>query len=349
MTAAPLSIDFVFTGGTDRAASAAALAEERGVDGFLTHEIKHDPLIQLALAAQSTGRIDLATAVTIAFARTPMTLATSAYDVQRLSGGRLTIGLGSQIKPHITRRYGMEWSRPAARMREFAGALRAIWHSWETGDKLDFRGDFYTHTLMTPTFDPGPVASGPPRIWIAGVGPMMTAVAGQAADGLICHAFTTTDYLRQVTLPALGAARAKAEADGERRAGLPLDVVCTSLVATGRTEEEYEASLTTVRERIAFYASTPAYRAVLDLHGWGELHESLHRLSTEGRWQEMGLLIEDDVLNTFAVTGEPAVAGRELRKRFDGLCTRVTCSVDNDPDGTLALDVLEAARSLTPA
>ncbi|MGW6460952.1 TIGR03617 family F420-dependent LLM class oxidoreductase [Streptomyces sp. NPDC055078] len=344
-TTAPFRTDFSFGGRTERVAASARRAEERGTDGLLAFETRYDPLIQLALAAGSTERIELATAVSVAFARTPMTLAISAYDVQRLSGGRLTIGLGSQIKPHITRRYGMPWSRPAARMREFASALRAIWHSWETGDTLDFRGDFYTHTLMTPMFDPGPVPSGPPRIWIAGVGPMMTAVAGEVADGLLCHSLTSTRYLREVTLPALNTARAKAEAAGERPAGPPPDVVCHVLVATGRTEEEYTASVAATRERLAFYASTPAYRPVLELHGWGALHEELHRLSTRGRWQEMGGLIDDDVLSTFAITGEPAAAGRALRERFGGLCTRVTCSVSRDVDGSLSLDVLEAART----
>jgi probable F420-dependent oxidoreductase len=233
----------------------------------------------------------------------------------------------------------MPWSQPAARMKEFASALRAIWHSWQTGERLRFRGDFYTRTLMAPMFDPGPLPSGPPRIWLAGVGPMMTAVAGEVADGLICHALTSADYLRRVTLPAVHKAR---EAAG--RAAQPFDVVCNALVATGRTEEEYAAALTATRERIAFYTSTPAYRAVLDLHGWGGLQEELHRLSVRGRWEEMGRLIDDDVLDAFALHGEPEAVGRAVRERFVGLCTRVTVSLSHDADDTLALDVLGGAR-----
>ncbi|MFD0112503.1 TIGR03617 family F420-dependent LLM class oxidoreductase [Streptomyces sp. NPDC058320] len=345
MTTAPLKVDFNFTGRIDQAAAAAALAEQRGVDGMLVNEAKHDAFLQLGLAAGTTRRIDLASTVAIAFARTPMTVATAAYDVQRLSAGRAVIGLGSQVKPHITRRYSMPWSQPAARMREFAGALRAIWHSWQTGDKLDFRGDFYTHTLMTPMFDPGPLPSGSPRLWLAAVGPLMTAVAGQVADGVICHPLTSADYLRKVTLPSVQDSRAKAQAAQGIRPDAPsFDVVGTALVATGRTEEEYAAARTATRERIAFYASTPAYRAILELHGWGDLQEELHRLSTQGRWQEMGLLIDDTVLDTFAVTGEPETVGRTLHQRFGGLCTRLTVSFSHDTDDTLALDVLAGVR-----
>ncbi|MDX2646259.1 TIGR03617 family F420-dependent LLM class oxidoreductase [Streptomyces sp. PA03-1a] len=335
----PLKADFTFTGRIERAATEAARAEAHGADGVLVNEMRHDAFLQLALAAGATRRADLVSGVAIAFARNPMTVATAAYDVQRLSGGRMTVGLGSQVKPHITHRYGMPWSRPAARMKEFAGALRAIWHSWQTGERLRFRGEFYTHTLMTPMFDPGPLPSGPPRIWLAGVGPLMTAVAGEVADGLICHALTSADYLRQVTLPAVHKARESSE-----HAGQPFDVVGNALVATGRTQEEYAAALTATRERIAFYASTPAYRAVLDLHGWGELHDELHRLSVRGRWSEMGRLVDDDVLDAFALHGEPREVGRAVRDRFAGLCTRVTVSLSHDADDTLALDVLAGVR-----
>ncbi|WP_377267510.1 TIGR03617 family F420-dependent LLM class oxidoreductase [Peterkaempfera sp. SMS 1(5)a] len=340
MTGPSLKVDHTFTGRIEQAAAAAVLAEEYGADGFLVNEARHDAFLQLAMAASRTRRTELASGVAVALARNPMTVATAAYDVQRLSDGRTIVGLGSQIKPHITRRYSMPWSQPAARMREFTAALRAIWHSWQTGDKLDFRGDFYTHNLMTPMFDPGPLASGPPRIWLAGVGPRMTAVAGEAADGLICHALTSAEYLRQVTLPAVSQARA-----GAGREAQPFDIVGTALVATGRTEEEYAAALTATRERIAFYASTPAYRAVLDLHGWGGLHEELYELSTRSCWQEMGRLIDDEVLDTFALTGEPQAVGQALHERFGGLCTRITVSLSRDADDTLALDVLAGARA----
>ncbi|MFF3561613.1 TIGR03617 family F420-dependent LLM class oxidoreductase [Streptomyces sp. NPDC002574] len=339
MTTAPLKTDVTFSGRIEQAAAAAALAEARGADGFVVNELQHDAFLQLAVAAAGTRRIALTTGVAIAFARNPMTVATAAWDVQRLSGGRAIVGLGSQVKPHITRRYAMPWSQPAARMREFTEALRAVWHSWQTGGRLAFRGDFYTHTLMTPMFDPGPLPSGPPLVWLAAVGPRMTAVAGEVADGLICHPLTSPEYLRRVSLPIVHDAREKAG-----RTGRPFDVAGTALVATGRTEEEYAAALTATRERIAFYASTPAYLPVLELHGWGGLQRELHRMSVRGQWQEMGRLVDDDVLDTFALHGEPGAVGRALRERFGGLYTRVSVSFSHDADDTLALDVLASAR-----
>jgi probable F420-dependent oxidoreductase len=340
--AAPIRTDLAFHGRPEGVADAARAAEERGIDGLLVAEIRHDPFPMLALAAAATRRIGLGTGVAIAFARTPMALAHSAWDLQRLAGGRAVIGLGSQVAPHVTRRYGMPWSRPAARMREFAAATRAIWHSWQTGDRLDFRGDFYSHTLMTPMFDPGPLPEGAPAIRIAAVGPLMTAVAGEVGDGLVCHPFTTPGYLRETTLPAVRAARAGAEAARKPWTVRPFEVAGTAMVVTGRTAEQLAANTTAVRERIAFYGSTPAYRPVLEQHGWGALHEALHTLSMEGRWQEMGRLVDDEVLHAFAVVGEPEAAGRAVRERFAGLLDRVTVSLPYACDDGLALDVLGA-------
>ncbi|WP_405904123.1 TIGR03617 family F420-dependent LLM class oxidoreductase [Streptomyces sp. NBC_00656] len=339
-----LKIDVTVGKRPEETASAAARAEERGADGVLVGETNHDPFMRLALAAGRTSRIELGTGVAIAFARTPMTLAHSAFDLQRLSGGRAVIGLGSQIKPHITKRYSMPWSRPAARMREYACAVRAIWHSWQTGDQLDFRGDFYTHTLMTPVFAPEALPQGTPPLWLAGVGPLMIEVAGRVGDGLICHPLTSVDYLRQAILPTVRAARARAEADGSDWTNRPFDVVGTPMVATGRTEEEFAEAIRATRERIAFYASTPAYLPVLRLHGWEALHEELNPLSREGRWREMGLLVDDDVLNAFAVVGEPATAGRVLRERFGGLLTRATIGMVHEAPADLVFDVLDGAR-----
>ena len=184
-------------GGLDTAADAAAALERRGYDGVMSAETSHDPFLPLLLAAQSTDRVDLMTSIAVAFARNPMTLAQTAWDLQAASGGRFVLGLGSQIKPHITRRFSMPWSHPAARMREMILAIRAIWACWNDGTKLDFRGDFYTHTLMTPFFNPGPNPHGDARIFLAGVGELMTEVAGEVADGFICHGFTTRRYLRR--------------------------------------------------------------------------------------------------------------------------------------------------------
>lgn len=307
---------------------AAREAEERGLDRFLMAETSHDPFLQLARAADRTASIELATGVAIAFARTPMTLAYEAWGLHEASGGRAVIGLGSQVKPHIVRRYGMPWTRPAARMREYVRAVRAIWHSWQTGERLAFRGDFYSHTLMTPVFDPGPVPAGTPPVLLAGVGPLMARAAGAVADGFISHPFTSVRYLTEKILPGVREARAGAEADGEPWTDRPFEVTGNVLVATGRTEEELAANVSRTREQVAFHASTPAYRGVLELHGWGGLADELHMLSTRGRWQEMGTLVDDQVLDTFAVAGEPDRVAREVHRRYAGTVDRLSLGGD---------------------
>src|SRR5215813_12775531 len=197
-------------GSFDEIEGRARALEAEGYDGAATAETSHDPFFPLLLAAQATERLELATGVAIAFARTPMTMASIANDLQLASKGRFFLGLGSQIKPHIERRFSMPWSHPAARMREYILAMRAIWASWSDGTKLDFRGDFYTHTLMTPFFSPGPNPFGPPKVYLAAVGELMTEVGGEVADGVIIHGFTTERYVKEVTLPAIERGLAKA-------------------------------------------------------------------------------------------------------------------------------------------
>jgi probable F420-dependent oxidoreductase len=306
-------------GGLGSAQAQAAELERRGYDGVLTAEAGHDPFLPLLLAAQGTERADLITAIAVAFARNPMTLANTAWDLQAASGGRFVLGLGSQVRAHITRRYSMEWSHPAPRMREMILAIRAIWASWNDGTKLDFRGDFYTHTLMTPFFNPGPNPHGNARIFLAGVGGLMTEVAGEVADGFLCHGFTTRRYLDEVTLPALEKGRAKAgkAMDGFELAG-PMFVV------TGRDEAELAAAATGVRRQIAFYGSTPAYRGVLELHGWGDLQDDLNRMSKEGRWEEMGELIDDEILREFAVVAPLDELAAGLAARWGGVLHRLS-------------------------
>ncbi len=299
----------------------AALAKEQeasGYDGFWTAETSHDPFLPLLLAAEHTSSIEVGTSIAVAFARNPMTLANTAWDLQAYSG-RFILGLGSQIKPHITKRFSMEWSKPAARMREMIQAIHAIWDCWETDGKLDFRGDFYHHTLMTPFFNPGPNPNGKPKIFLAGVGPLMTRVAGEVADGFICHGFTTERFLREVTLPALEEGRTKA---GKTMDGF--EVSGPSFVVTGNNEEELQAAAASTRQQIAFYGSTPAYRPVLELHGWGDLQDELNRLSKQGDWKTMGTLIDDDILNTFAVVGEPEAIAPELKRRFGDCVQRIS-------------------------
>ncbi|MEU8133467.1 TIGR03617 family F420-dependent LLM class oxidoreductase [Streptodolium elevatio] len=344
-TPPPLKLD-VGTGASPGAADAAITAEQRGVDRVLVPETAQDPFQLLAVAASRTSRIELATGVAIAFARTPMTLASSAWTLQQISGGRAVIGLGSQVKAHITRRFAMPWSQPAARMQEFVAATRAVWHSWQTGEKLDFQGEFYRHNLMNPLFDPGPVAQGPPLVLVAAVGPRMAAAAGAVGDGVICHPFSTVPYVAAQLAPRVLAARAEAEAARAPWTGRPFEIAGNVLVATGRTEAEYEHGLAGIRERIAFYGSTPAYRGVLEHHGWGALQEELRTLSLAGRWEEMGRLVDDDVLNAFAVVAEsPAAAGKLIRERSTGVYDRVSVSLAAGADPDLALDVLDGVRN----
>ncbi|MFE7525559.1 TIGR03617 family F420-dependent LLM class oxidoreductase [Kitasatospora sp. NPDC057542] len=343
---AALRLDATASGHPAGILDAAEQAERRGMDRLGVAETAYDPFLQLARAADRTESIELATGIAVAFARTPMTLAYQAWGLHAASGGRAVIGLGSQVKPHIEKRFGMPWDRPAARMREYVHAVRAIWHSWQTGERLRFRGEFYTHTVMTPVFSPDPVPSGVPRILLAGVGPLMTRTAGAVADGFLSHPFSSTAYLAEQVLPGLTEERARAEAEGAAWTERPFEVVGSVLTATGRTEEELAVNRAATRERLAFYASTPAYRPVLAQHGWEGLQEELHTHSVRGRWAEMAALIDDEVFDTFAVCGSVEEVAREVHRRYAGLVTRLSVSLPEDADPELGLDVLSAVRAL---
>jgi probable F420-dependent oxidoreductase len=314
-----MKVDGAISPDPQQAEASASSAEAAGYDGAWCPETNHDPMVSLTLASQATTRLELGTAIAVAFARNPMTLAMTANDLQLLTQGRFILGLGSQIQPHIEKRYSMPWSHPAPRMREFISAMRAIWASWHDGGRLAFRGDFYTHTLMTPFFSPGPNPYGPPKVVLAGVGAKMTEVAGEVADGFLCHGFTTERYLKEVTFPALEKGRAKA---GKTLDGF--EIAGPFFVVTGETEEEVKAADLMVRAQIAFYGSTPSYRGVLELHGWGDLQDVLNPLSKQGRWNEMTALIDDEMLTTFAVVGEPDEVAPELLRRFGGIVTRLS-------------------------
>jgi probable F420-dependent oxidoreductase len=328
-------IDGGLGGGFDSLKVSAAVAEAAGYAGLWTGETQHDPFLQVLQAAEATERVTLGTSIAIAFGRTPMTVANTSFDLARYSRGRFVLGLGSQVKPHIERRFSMPWSHPAPRMREFVAALRAIWACWQDGEPLDFRGDFYTHTLMTPFFSPPPHEWGPPPVYLAGVGKLMTEVAGEVCDGFFFHGFTTPSYLREVTLPALARGRAAAghdDLDGFTIAG-------PAFTCLGRTEEELAAAVQGAKEQIAFYASTPAYRGVLDHHGWGDLQPELTRMSKAGQWKEMADLVDDDVVRTFAAVGDVPTVARELRERWtDG--TRLSFYSPGRSDDSLRLELL---------
>jgi probable F420-dependent oxidoreductase len=323
----------------DLATDARAL-EAAGFDGLWANETRHDPFLAAREAAAVTERVTIGTQVAIAFARSPMTMAATAFDLAAYTHGRFVLGVGSQVKAHVVRRFSMPWSHPAPRMREFVGALRAIWTAWQDGTQLDFRGHFYSHTLMNPFFAPPAHEWGAPPVYVAGVGPEMTAVAGELADGFLAHPFTTGRYLREVTLPAL--------ARGRARSGRTTDAfaVCVPAWAvTGSNDEQLERAIAATRERIAFYASTPSYRAVLELHGRGHLQDELGEMSRQGRWSAMASLIDDELLHEVAVVGDVDTVVAELHRRFDGVVHRLTFYLPQ-PDGAreAAGQLLAAAR-----
>lgn len=330
--------------GSAKLRSVPAELERAGFDTISVIETRHDPFVQAAVVMEHSSSIEIMTTVAIAFARTPMVLAAAAHDLNALSGGRFILGLGSQTKPHITRRFSMPWSHPAERMKETISAIHAIWDSWYDGKPLAFEGQFYSHTLMTPMFTPGDTEFGRPKIHLAAVGPHMTQVAAEVADGLICHSFTTERYIRDVTLPAVEESLFRR---GRKRSDLEISVM--PLIACGSTDEALENACAETRKQIAFYGSTPAYRAILDLHGWGALHDDLHAMSKQGRWDDMGQIINDEVLATFALVGSPAEIAGEIRRRFAGICERVSLGLGNDPSvAKELLGVLDSARAKGP-
>jgi probable F420-dependent oxidoreductase len=307
-------------------AEARAL-EALGYDGAFTFEGPHDPFFPLAFAAEQTSRLEIATAVAIAPPRSPMQLAHTAHDLNVLARGRFILGLGSQVKAHVEKRYGATWSRPLARMREHVLALRAIWRCWNENAPLDFRGELYRHTLMTPFFNPGASPYGPPRVFLGGVGAAMTSVAGEVADGLFVHPMNSPTFLRSTTLPALADGLAKS---GRTRAALT--IACQALVITGYDEAEFQHAETTTRMQLAFYASTPQYRVVLDAHGWGDLQPELNALAKAGRWLEMAERIDARMLAAFTVRCErPHDVPGALRERYAGLVDRLAILCHSEP------------------
>jgi probable F420-dependent oxidoreductase len=316
-----MKIDSGLTGNLADAPESASKLEAAGYDGVMSIETAHDPFFPLLRAADATERVELLTSIAVAFSRTPMLLANIGHDLNAFSKGRFIMGLGSQIQPHITKRFSMPWSKPAARMKEFISAMHAIWDCWYEGKRLDFRGEFYTHSLMTPMFTPTDVEAGRPGVFLAAVGPLMTQTAAEVADGVILHAFTTETYLREVTLPAI---EKGLEASGRDRS--QFQVTYPGFSVTGNTEEEFNVAKAAVKKQIAFYGSTPAYAPVLGQHGWGDLQPELNRMSKEGKWNEMGDLITDEILDEFAVVGETDAAIARFKARFGDIVDRTTVS-----------------------
>ncbi|BBY43453.1 LLM class F420-dependent oxidoreductase [Mycolicibacterium celeriflavum] len=318
LSGAGLKVDGAVSSQLANVAGAANTLQRRGYDGCWTAEVNHDPFLPLTLAAEHTDTLELGTSIAVAFARNPMTIANIGWDLQDYSRGRLIVGLGSQIKPHIEKRFSMPWSHPVRRMHEFVVAMREIWTCWRDGTSLEFEGEFYTHKLMTPMFTPEPHDYGSPKVFLAAVGEAMTELAGEVADGILAHAFTTKRYFAEVTTPALQRGMARS---GRRRSDF--QVSCPIFVVTGEQERDLTAAAVATRKQIAFYGSTPAYRKVLELHGWGDLHTELHRLSLAGQWDAMGTLIDDEILEAFAVVAPIDKVAAKIRDRCDGLIDRV--------------------------
>lgn len=327
-------------GGPDVVIAGARDAEARGYDGYFSTDDAHDPFLPLAVAARETERIELGTAIAVAFARNPMSMAYTSHDLQVMSKGRLILGLGSQVRAHIVRRFSMPWSRPAARMREYVLAMRAIWDCWDNGSKLDFEGEFSSHTLMTPVFSPPPSPYGQAKIMVAALGDLMAEVAGEVGDGIIAHPLMTERFVRESLAPAFTRGLEKAGRGRDK-----FEVVLPVFIATGHTDAEIAAAADAVREKVSFYASTPAYRAVLALHGWEDLHDQLHQLSRQGGWAEMPKLVGDDVLSGFAVVGDPASAAAQIKARYGGIVDRVSFYAPYDIDPAVLGEVRDELQS----
>lgn len=312
-----LKVDVMLANSVVGAAERARQLEAMGVDGAFTFENAHDLFFPLVAAAPATERIDLFTNVAMAFPRSPMHLANAAYDLQLLSRGRFRLGLGSQVKAHIEKRYGARWGKPVAHMREVVEATRAILQHWQDGTPLRYEGEYTRHTLMTPAFDPGPNPYGIPKILVGALGPKMSEMAAGVADGILVMPFNSARHMHERTLPAIERGLATA---GRTRGDV--EITAEVIVGCGRTDEELEQAKG-VRNLLAFYGSTPSYRPVLDVEGWGDLQPELNALSKRGEWGRMADLITDDMISTIAVHGTPAECAREIVARYGADCQRV--------------------------
>jgi probable F420-dependent oxidoreductase len=300
----------------------AQVVEDLGYDALMVEETKSDPFVVMALAAQATKTVGIGTAVAIAFPRSPTVTAMSAWTLQKLSAGRFTLGLGTQVKGHIERRYGMQWHAAGPWIREYVAAVRAIWDCWQNGKELDIRGEFYNINLMVPLFNPGPIEQPAIPIHLAAVNTVLCSVAGEVADGLRPHPVCTAEYIEKVMLPSV---REGAEKSGRSLDGFKVSI--KPLIATAETRQELEKKIVDVRARVAFYASTPAYAAAFEFHGLGDLAARLKILSKEQRWEEMPTFITDEILDQFAVVGTFDEIGDKLIKRYGHVVTNAEFSI----------------------
>jgi probable F420-dependent oxidoreductase len=305
----------------------ATSAEARGFDAVWATEVQHDPFIQLALAAAATERVKLGTAIALSFTRSPMSLAYTCWDLAALSKGRFILGLGTQVKAHNVRRFSVAWGPPIPRLREVILGMRAIWECWREGAPLNFRGEHYAFTLMTPFFTP-PRHKYPIPVWIAGVNTGLCRLAGELCDGFHIHPLNSAAYIRQVVLPAIEEGMTKT---GRQREDIELSA--SVFVVTGNTPEQTNFTREMVRQQISFYASTPSYRVIFETHGWTDTAEELSSLASKKRWGEMPGLITDDILETFALVASPEDIMSAARERYEGLLDRITFYLPYAPEG----------------
>jgi probable F420-dependent oxidoreductase len=327
----PMKVDASASADMHRIGERAKHLEDLGYDGIRLAELNHDPFMPLALAAANTSRIELVTSVAVAFARNPMSMAVQTHDLNAFSDGRFVLGLGSQVKPHIERRFSMPWHKAARQMREYINAMNAIFDCWYDGKRLEFMGEYYQHTLMPATFSPDNVSGPRPRITLSATGPLMTKVAAEVADGMIMHPFSSEKYMREVTLPAIEAGLA---ASGRSLAEFELDYA--PMIATGTTEEALQDGIATLRDRIAFYGCTVAYKPVLDIHGWGDLQDELITLNRAHRTEDMAALITDEMVDTIGIVGEPQAVVDTMLQRFGGVISRTGFVVPGMDEAQLA-------------
>jgi probable F420-dependent oxidoreductase len=324
------------------AASAADIAAT-GADGLFTFEGQHDVFFPLIVAAGETS-LELMTNVAITVPRSPLHLAHAAYDLQVYSGGRFRLGLGSQVKVHIEKRYGSRWERPAARMAEAVAAVKAVFAAWEGHCRLDFRGEFYTHTLMPASFNPGPNPFGPPPVLLGALGPVMTRTAAEVADGLLVMPFNSARHFAERTIPAVS--------EGLRRSGRPpheFQIVAQAMVAVARDDADLSAAVGGVATLIAFYGSTPAYLPVLEVEGWADIQPGLNALSKQGRFPEMRRLITDPMVDRIGIVGTPEQCAQQIAARFGDHADEVCCYFPGYTPRSADVADLISALHRTPA
>jgi probable F420-dependent oxidoreductase len=323
----------VFPDKLKHAADFARNVERRQFDALWTAEVAHNPFLPLTLAAHVTNRLHIGTQIAVAFARSPMTIANIAWDLQDQSDGRFMLGLGTQVKAHIRKRFSMPWSDPANRLREYIEALRAIWDTWQNGTPLKYDGEHYQFSLMTPFFTPEPIANADIPIYIAGVNEKNCQLAGEVCQGLHAHGFHTTQYLKEVVISNVEAGRKKSG-----KTDTSFELVVPIFIVSGHSEAEIQKQTIATKSRIAFYASTPSYRVVLDTHGWHATHEKLSKMARNGEWDTMWKEISDEMLDEIAIIAPPDQLKDKIHARYDGIADRIC--IGYDPEQAWLMDIL---------